>query len=654
MSISAAQQEMIRRFYKDRRLAHQTLFAHRHGDETPPFHLDIIDLWHSVAPRALMEAFRGAGKSTLAEEAIIIMACLREFRNGLILGENEARATERLTAIKHEFETNDRIEELFGPMVGPTWQERRIVLANGIIIQAFGRGQTLRGSKYLQHRPDLAFGDDMEDDESVATPEARRKFKNWFMKVVIPSLAPGYRMRVAGTPLDPEAWLLQLKQSPDWVSKTYPIEHKDPESGARAATWPSRYPLEKVDKIKAEFLEVGAATEYAQEYMCEAIDPQMRSFSSDMIVVNPNIQRTWQPVYAFFDPARTVKAGSDRTGVAVWSWVNNRLIVWAAYGGFWKPDDIIKEMFTVGETYDPVHIYVEETSLNEFIMQPIRAEMVKRGVVLPVKPIHAAKSKIDFITALQPFFRAGEIVFASEFPELRKEMLQFPTGLMDVLNALAYAPRLRAGQPVYDNFRIEHITEDMAVPQGPLWLALNATAQFTTAALVAMHHGRLAVLCDWVREGPPGDTLGDIAKEATLWAGRGAIMVAGPQHFALADAVGLRAAARAIPAEIRKSLAAVGGREVIRDHLRRQVHQQPAFRVATAARWTLHAFAGGYCRVVGKKGMLSDFAEDGPYKVLIEGLESFAALAAIQGRDDSDLNVRYTEGGQRYISSLPR
>ena len=59
------------------------------------------------------------------------MACLRKFNNGLIIGETETRAVERLTAIKHELENNEDIHSIFGDPVGPKWQETYIELANG-------------------------------------------------------------------------------------------------------------------------------------------------------------------------------------------------------------------------------------------------------------------------------------------------------------------------------------------------------------------------------------------------------------------------------------------------------------------------------------------------------------------------------------------
>src|SRR5215831_14219993 len=134
-------------------MAHVALFKHRHPAPTPRFHIEIVKLWHSAIPNVLIQAFRGAAKSTLAEEAILVQALLRKFHNAIILGETYERAVERLRSIKHEIETNNLIEQLFGNQVGPVWSEAKIVLNNGAIIQAFGRGQSLRGSKHLDFRP---------------------------------------------------------------------------------------------------------------------------------------------------------------------------------------------------------------------------------------------------------------------------------------------------------------------------------------------------------------------------------------------------------------------------------------------------------------------------------------------------------------------
>jgi hypothetical protein len=140
---------------RDPGLAHAALFKHRHTEATPPFHETIIRKFHSPTQNYMAMAMRGGAKSTISEEGIVVQACLRKTRNTVILGSSEARAVDRLRSIKNEFETNEFIFDLFGDLRGELWQETKIVLTNGVVMQALGRGQSMRGMKHLDQRPDL-------------------------------------------------------------------------------------------------------------------------------------------------------------------------------------------------------------------------------------------------------------------------------------------------------------------------------------------------------------------------------------------------------------------------------------------------------------------------------------------------------------------
>ena len=146
--------------------------------------------------------------------------------------------------------------------------------------------------------------------------------------------------------------------------------------------------------------------EYMQEYMVEAVDPSTRVFSRSMFKVEP-IVRTWHPTYAMYDPARTVKASSAHTGKVVFSWVGTKLIVWEAEGELWMPDKIIEDIFKTAEQYNPIKIGVEKDGLEEFLLQPLRAEQIRRATIIPVVGLSAPAGKLAFIRSLQPFSFQG-------------------------------------------------------------------------------------------------------------------------------------------------------------------------------------------------------------------------------------------------------
>jgi predicted phage terminase large subunit-like protein len=128
------------------------------------------------------------------------------------------------------------------------------------------------------------------------------------------------------------------------------------------------------------------------------------------------------------------------------------MVIWDAGAEMWKPDELIDHVFKIADQYQPVEIGVEEDGLNEFVLQPLRHEQLRRNMLVPIRAMKAPKGKIAFIESLQPFFLAGEVSFAKELPALVQQFLAFPTGHIDAPNALAYALRMRPGLVVYDDF----------------------------------------------------------------------------------------------------------------------------------------------------------------------------------------------------------
>lgn len=644
--------ELVGRLMADPVLSHETFFAHRHPQRTAPFQREIIQDWHSADPWLLDMVFRGGAKSTIAEEAICLKALFRKIHNYLIIGSSSDRACERLAAIRHELEQNELLAETFGDPRGHTWGDDELVLSNGVRLLALGRGQSLRGVKYLDRRPDGVFIDDIETRADVRTPEARKAILDWVLTDLIPALdITCAHARCAATPLDPEALPFQLERA-GWKVKRYPVEYLD-ERGHRRATWPDRVPLLEVDKIKASFERTGSLREYNMEYMVTAEAPGEKTFKKEMFRVEATV-RTWQNVYTFHDPARTVTRNSATTGFAAWSWIGPRMVVWEMWGKKLMPDQIIASMFEAHDAFRPAVMGVEEDGLNQFLLQPIRQEQVKRGITLPYRAFKAPPGKMDFIRGLQPFFNAREIIFAKDMPEAMSQFLSFPTGLIDIPNALAYALKMRPGAPIYEGFSGRHVGEDMAPSAGRTsWLCLNAKPSLVTAMLVQMVDGALRIYCDWVREGDPGEVLADIVKEANTEAGRQVRLVAGGQHFERYTNFGLKQAAQRLTLELRKGATEGAGRQVIRDLLEREIKAMPALMVDRNAVWTANAFAGGYSRALLKQGMLADWAEENQYRVLMEGLESFMALSRLSSPEEQDDGMAYdfTASGQRYVTA---
>jgi hypothetical protein len=650
-------------FERNRRVAHEVLFKHRHPLKTPAFHHRMIDAFHGPQPKVILEAFRDAAKSTVAEEGIIVKALLREFKNAVIIGSSFLRARERLGSVKAELENNRAIEQLFGPPVGDQWGEGRIVLRNGVCIQALGVGMSMRGTKYHDARPDFGLIDDIEDEESVKSPEERDKLLFWLYRTFLPAMStePPAHVRFLGNRLDTDALIVRISREKTWRHLQFPVmgqdeageERADLLPGRWAPLWSEKFPLDLIAEKLGEYDRLGLHHAFMCEYMCQADDPGSRLFDTNQFKQSTHT-RTWEAVYAAYDPARTTNARSATTGKAVFSWVRNRLVVWEGSAHLWLPDEIVDDILAVDRKYAPAEVGVEATGLEEFIMQPLRHAAITRRQLLPLRRLIPPRGKTTFIRGLQPFFKAGEVEFVNVSDEAKAQLLAFPTGRNDFPNALAYALHMRPGQPVFDGFNRDHVAAQLHRLRSPWWLALNATGQYTVGVLIQVDMGQVRVYADWAREGHPGETLDDILVQARLEAGQPVKLVAPPVPHGRVDTVGLRVAASASQMRVQNGGPLVKGRQELARLMDARRREEPQLLIDHDCRWTLNGFAGGYAYDVDTHGRLTDRAVANVYKVVMEALESFAAgLHATGADEDDDARYAVSSDGRPYKTILP-
>ena len=650
-------EELLCMFNADRIYAHEVLFAHRHKDATPEVHRQTLTNFYSDHPLVAEEAFRGFAKSTLIEECMILKALFRDINFGIFVGNAYGMACERLAAVKQELTNNDGLIELFGDQHGPVWSEGEIVLANGIKIQAIGARQSMRGVKHNQYRPDLAVIDDLEDEEMVSTKEAILKNKRWFNGTLRPALDPKGQIRMLGTPLHPDALIEQVMKNPDWLTLRFPICYID-DDGVEKATWPARFPMDWVAKLREQYIGDGALTEFEQEYMCRSESAALKPFKADMIQVAA-VRTTYLAKKIIVDPARTVdERRSAQTGYVVESWMGNKLIIHEAFGRFHRPDEIVDTIFKLDEEHSPVEIAVEVDGLEEFLMQPLRNEMLKRGRVLPIVPVRAPKNKDAFITGLQPFYIAREVIHAKHLPELDAQLLQFPKGRKDILNAEAYALRLRSGRPVYEDFQDAHVAEALELDaRRPAFLAMSARPATTAAALIQLIDGTIRIYQCWVENQTPIECFKNIVDDATLAAGRKVEVIVPVEQFEKYTGSGIPGAARVAHAEVKPAALSATCEGNLKDYLCRTVRGEPALLADMDARWVINALAGGYGRKLSASGVLQDRPEENEYRIIMEAIEAFIGwFGNIQDTRDNDTNRRYdsTKDGRQFLTTLPQ
>jgi hypothetical protein len=650
---------------RDRALACDVFFAHRHKDATPPFHVEMLDLWGCADEFVVLEAFREAAKSTRAEEFLLLEACFRNFNYAILIGETYTKACQRLDAVKHEALSNTKLQAYFGKLKGEIWTENRASFPNGVLIEAFGWEQEIRGFLHRGNRPDRLHIDDAENKTRVKDERAVDESMRKLYQEVIPAMDKRTRrVRATGTELAGDCMLSRLAADPDWVARKFPLCDRDPYDPLAASLWPARYPIDWCRKEKRMYEAAGRLADFNQEYMLQPPGQAQSGFGEDMLRFEESAPLEWAPKHLIVDPSRTAGEASSRVGRVIISRAGSTIYVHKSRGEYLKPDAIIDSLFEDHRQHRLATVSIEKDSLDEWLMQPIRTRMLASGVSLPLKPLNAPRDqdKIAFIKGLQPFFNAGDIVLLgprASHSQLVAEILNYPAGKLDVLNALAYSQRVFARAPVYADFGHANVVSELdpASEQTPLVLAFQEDVSGVAAVLVAVEGIRLCVLASWSAAAHAQDVVASVMALARSAYPRNRLSSVAPGDvFDQHERATLLSALQRAKLSPHRGYYAKASRGSLASMIRTRSNDKPLLLVDSRATDVANALAYGYGHVLRKDGSPEPEPERNAARTLIEALECLTFAHAVQ-HNALDLPegalTATTPGGQRYITSRP-
>ena len=196
------------------------IYFNRHIQyDAAPFHREIMRILEDVDIKlAVVVAFRGSAKSTIMTTAYPLWAILGEQKKKFIViaSQTEQKAQQALKNIKIELQQNELLRNDLGP-----FEEERNSLGNataliikrlGVKIMAVSVGQSIRGLRHGEHRPDLVIFDDIEDQLSTKTREGRNKTFEWFTGEVMPAGDKETRFIFVGNLLHEDAVMRRLQK----------------------------------------------------------------------------------------------------------------------------------------------------------------------------------------------------------------------------------------------------------------------------------------------------------------------------------------------------------------------------------------------------------------------------------------------------------
>ncbi len=474
-------QEILYQCSISTRMTAKTFFPERfYLPFAPAIHDKIFDMIDDPAHQMIaIAAPRGYGKTSIDALALPARYIMFQLANFIVyINKSETAAVMQTENLRRELITNRDIKGIFGPLrvratssdeMEEQFSKKSWVAYNTMLLPR-GAGQQVRGILYKNSRPLLFIIDDLEDPEQIENKDYRDKLFQWLYADVIkavPRIGPEakkWKVIYIDTLKHEDSVLQRLLDSPDWHSIR--LEACDDNFKSTApeflsdedilAEWDKHVNSGQTDVFFRELRNLPISTKdsaFQQQYFkyYNVLEPKAPRSDIDLKLHDSELNsgRDVETVI-IVDPAKTVKMNSAESavvGIGV-DLVNARIFVRDAKSVKVMPNELYDVVFEMAIRLGAKVIGIETTGLEEFIKQPFKNEMFRRGTFFELVWLKARggseneKGKILRIRELVPYYRLGYIYHNSACPEVKKleqQLLKFPRSkLLDLMDAEAY------------------------------------------------------------------------------------------------------------------------------------------------------------------------------------------------------------------------
>lgn len=389
-------------------------------NETPLFHLVMMDRVFNEDRRCAVMVFRGAGKSTIFGEYLILFIAafgylpgfgkvnvmmyisdsiengVKNLRRNIEVRYNNSEFLKKLIPDrKIGIGTDGRgyvsLDEYERDKSGRKFTDIRLEFINvrgdHLVVRGFGALTGIRGVKELGQRPTLAIADDILSDEDARSSTVIDSVENTIYKAVSKALHPKKQKIIwLGTPFNANDPLYKAVESGAWNVSVFPVCEKFPVTREEfKGAWEDRFSYDYVLHEYTEAKLVGRPENFNQELMLRI------SSSDDRLVDDIDIvkfkrseilkHRYNYNFYITTDFATSQKKSADYSVISVWAINNNGdyLLV----DGFCKqcdPSVFIDKLFYYTSLYKPIGVGIEISGQQKAMISWLRSEQIKRNI----------------------------------------------------------------------------------------------------------------------------------------------------------------------------------------------------------------------------------------------------------------------------------
>ena len=376
--------------------------------------------FHNQAARKVMETPnlkavfmwpRGHAKSTHFDIFMPLWLMLRPKRLinfMVVVGKSQDSANRLLGDIQAELEYNQRIIADFGQQKNlGLWTAGEFKTASGVKFLAVGRGQSPRGLREREARPDYIVIDDLDDDELCRNEKRVHDLTDWVKEALFGALDVGRgRFLMVGNLISKTSVLANIAATRGvFVSKVQAVDKNG------EPVWKEKWTKEDA----REYQDFVGYRAWEKEMMHNPI-VDGTIFRSEWIRYKsmPSL-RKYDMLVCYTDPSFKSTTANDYKASRLWGKIGNELHLIDCYVRQDTVGGMVRWLYDLYErTRDKVAIlfFMEANFMQDVILDEFAVEGNLRGYQLPIMPDKRKKpEKIQRIEAVSPLWERGFVFY---------------------------------------------------------------------------------------------------------------------------------------------------------------------------------------------------------------------------------------------------
>lgn len=336
----------------------------------------------------------------------------REVNVMVLVGKSEESAKTLLGDLQAELQYNQRYIEDFGVQYNQgSWEDGNFVTAQGVAFFARGRGQSPRGLRHRNARPDYILMDDLDDDELVLNPSRVDKMVRWVKEALFGALDGGRgRFMMVGNLIGKHSILSCFAESP-----TVHVSQVNVYDAKGNISWADKWTREEIQAMEA-FM---GYRSFMREMMNNPITDGA-IFRRDWIRWTKSLPlHKYDDVVLYIDPSFKSTTNNDYKAAMMWGRRGTSLHKLRAFLRQCTVLELVRWCYDLYEEMRregcAVKFYMEANFMQDILLDEFRVEGDARGYQLPITGDKRKKpDKAQRIEQVSPLWERGVVSYAQE------------------------------------------------------------------------------------------------------------------------------------------------------------------------------------------------------------------------------------------------